>query len=118
MTPDPMVPRRRRSDASALWQAADWLRHYAIIWIPTLWLLTSLGYGIITPRLTAAQVQQNVVEGDARLQREIDSVKEQHAYLGQQLAQIQTGLSALVKLDCIDPAIPRQLKQIALPCTQ
>lgn len=109
-------PRRRRADEHLLWKLADVLRHYAIFWIPLLWLLTSLGYGVVTPRLTAAQVQGNLIAGDAKLQAQIDTLKQEHATVSAQLAGIRESVASLVTLDCIDPKIPHQLKLIALSC--
>lgn len=94
--------RRRKTDDYPFSGLVEWLKRYAIFWIPLLWLGSNLGFGLITPKLTANQVMDRGEVADRKLQSQLDILSEREHALETVHSEIREDISAMIKFDCTD----------------
>ncbi len=101
--PDPeFYVQSRAEDNSLLWRGAYLLQKFAILWIPTAWVVSAVGFGIGTPKGKVEKIQVQV-----------DSVQMATRALHDTLNAVRGDVAAIVMLNCLDPKIPPQYKILA-----
>lgn len=121
--PNAMTPTRRRTDTDKLAHWDEVLKRYGIFWLPLVWLVGSLGFSLITPKMTANQLKEVLDSVAARLQREIDANRRESRAADSTITDVHSELIEQVKMllryDCLDQLTSEHDKKaIGLPCDQ
>lgn len=118
-----MTPNRRATDTDTVARLAENAKRYGIFWLPLLWLVGSLGFSLITPKVTVAQLKTVFDSETGHLQREIDANHIQAVRTDSAIMEVHGTLTnqmtMLLKHACLDKYMPSRDKLlIGLPCTE
>jgi hypothetical protein len=116
-----MTPSRRKSDNSFAARIEDRAKHYGIFWLPLLWLFGSLGFSLITPRITISQMKAVFDSVTVHLQKEIDANRAEARDADTAILTVHITLTdqmeMLLRHACLDGTMTdRDIKEIGLPC--
>lgn len=117
---DPSKPTRendlivlsRAEDRSFWWMASYYAQKYIILWAPLLWLVTSIGFGVITPANKAQELKARVDAAAELLQRQIDSIRVWQTRIIEKQEGNARSLNVLVRQACIDRRVTQYDKQL------
>ncbi len=118
-----MAPTRRRTDNSWQVRLVESAKRYMVLWIPLVWVLTQLGFTLVTPLLTSNKIQTQLDTSTKRLHTEVDDLREQSKRDYQSVISANRSnaelINLLVKADCLSPFLSKHDKDlIELPCDE
>lgn len=102
--PDFYVP-SRAEDRSFLWRATYYAQKYLVIWAPIVWIVSAIGFGVITPARKAEELKVKTDSAMGALKVRIDDLKVDQAQLRSTHESIEHDLQILVRFGCLDRRI-------------
>lgn len=109
---DDLVVLTRREDRSPWWRASWYLQKYIVVWAPVMWVITALGFGLVTPNKKADELKEQLTAASATLQRQIDSIRVVQLKFSERSENNERALSVLVRQACIDRRVTQYDKQL------
>lgn len=114
------IVKTRREDRSLFWRLTYYVEKFAALWIVLAALITGFGFRFVTPRATVAELR-SVIDSNAlsaarsvvRVQLQLDSSNRLREALASQHESLENAVTALVRMQCLDPFVSLAQKQLA-----
>jgi hypothetical protein len=109
--PDLYVP-SRAEDRSFWWRMTYFAQKYLIVWAPLVWIVSAIGFGVITPARKADELKFKTDSAMRVLKVRIDDLKVDQDALRVSHESIERDLKVLVRFGCIDRRVTQYDKQL------
>jgi hypothetical protein len=77
-----------------------------------MWVITALGFGLVTPNKKADELKEQLTAASATLQRQIDSLRVAQLKFSERSENNERALAVLVRQACIDRRVTQYDKQL------
>lgn len=110
----------RATDRSRWWRLTENLQKYAAAYVVGATIFSALGFGLITPLRTSAQVTARIdsvyavaARDRSHMQIQIDSLRLGKEQLELSITEVRAEMAVLIRMGCADRFTPRHDKQLA-----
>lgn len=103
----------QRKEDRSFWFKFDYYvtKYKAIVWV--LGLVAAAGFGLKLPIWTANETQAKIDSSAAKLQLEIDGIRDDHKAIRPQLDAVKDDLNILLRMGCADKYVSSRDKYIS-----